>query len=102
MLNLSTTDSLSFTCMVGLPIDRIVETSYNSSTRFVRMVPGQFLTAEVKGGPYTIKKAHQMMQLYFQDYKRTAMAIPFEYLVTDRLAEKDTTQWITKLYAPVY
>lgn len=102
MLNITTSDSASYRCMVAVPVDRIIETGYNSPITFVRMIPGQFLTAEVTGGPYTIKHAHQMMQLYFQDYKRTSMAIPFEYLVTDRLNETDTSKWITRVYAPVY
>jgi hypothetical protein len=42
------------------------------------------------------------MQQYFADYKRVAMAIPFEYLVTDRETETDTTKWVTRIYAPVY
>ena len=102
MLNVSTVDSSVYHCMVALPIDRVIQTGYSAPIRYVYMVPGRFLTAEIKGGPHTIQHAHKMMQQYFQDYKRTAMAIPFEYLVTDRLNEKDTSQWITRIYAPVY
>lgn len=102
MLNISTVDSTTYRCMVAVPVDRIIETGYNSQITFVRMVPGRFLTAEITGGPHAIKHAHQMMQLYFQDYKRTSMAIPFEYLVTDRINETDTSKWITRIYAPVY
>lgn len=102
MLNVSTTDSITFRCMVALPVNREIETAYDAPISFVHMVPGRFLTAEIKGGPYTIQRANEMMQLYFQDYKRTAMAIPFEYLVTSRLNETDTSKWITRIYAPVY
>jgi hypothetical protein len=35
------------------------------------------------------------------DYQQTAMAIPFESLVTDRSREPDTLKWITNIYVPV-
>jgi hypothetical protein len=41
------------------------------------------------------------MQLYFDDYDKTSMAITFQYLVTDRIKEADTAKWITEIYAPV-
>jgi hypothetical protein len=100
MLNISKTGSPSFNCMVALPINKIVDGK--GSVFFVRMVPGRFLTTEVKGGPNTISNAHRMMEQYFKDFNRTSMAIPFEYLVTDRLKETDTTKWITRIYGPVY
>lgn len=100
MLNISTSDSITFQCMVGLPIDKIVKGSGDVS--FVRMIPGRFLTTYVKGGPQSIRMAHKMMQQFFKDYNRIAMAIPFEYLVTDRLNEADTSTWETKIYCPVY
>lgn len=100
MLNISTTDSTNFSCMVGLPIDRIVNS--NRDVSFVRMIPGRFLTTTVIGGPYSIRKAHRMMDQYFKDYNRIAMAIPFEYLVTNRLNESDTSKWETRIYCPVY
>lgn len=100
MLNVSTTDSSTFNCMVALPIDKSVEG--NNSVFFVRMVPGRFLSAEVTGGPNTITKAHRMMDQYFKDYNRVSMAIPFEYLVTDRIKETDTSKWVTRIYGPVY
>ena len=100
MLNISTTDSSTFNCMVAVPIDKILNDS--SAISFVRMIPGRFLVTQVTGGPYTISNAHRMMEQYFKDFNRTSMAIPFEYLVTDRLKEPDTSKWVTKIYGPVY
>ena len=100
MLNVSTSDSATYNCMVALPINKKV--AGNGAIFFVRMVPGRFLTSEVKGGPYTIASAHRMMDQYFKDFNRVTMGIPFEYLVTDRLQEPDTTKWITRIYGPVY
>lgn len=100
MLNVSTPDSVTYNCMVALPINKIV--ADKGSVFFVRMVPGRFLTTEVTGGPYTINNAHRMMDQYFKDFSRTAMAIPFESIVTDRVRETDTSKWITRIYGPVY
>jgi hypothetical protein len=100
MLNISTTDSSIFNCMVALPVNKIVDG--NNTISFVRMVPGHFLTTTVTGGPYTIKNAHRMMDQYFKDFNRVTMAIPFEYLVTDRLKDTDTSKWVTRIYGPVY
>lgn len=100
MLNVSTIDSTLFNNMVAIPISGKVEGT--DSISFIRMVPGRFLTAEIKGGPHTIHNAHKTMIQYFIDFNRISMAIPFDYLVTDRLLEKDTTKWITRVYNPVY
>ena len=100
MLNISTVDSLTYNCMVATPIDKKVEG--NGPVFFVRMVPGRFLTTEVTGGPHTISNAHRSIDQYFKDFNRVTMAIPFEYLVTDRLKETDTSKWVTKVYGPVY
>jgi hypothetical protein len=100
MLNVTQIDSTIFNCMVAIPINKIVDN--NGSVFFVRMVPGRFLKSEVTGGPYIIARAHKSMQEYFQDYKRTSMAIPFEYLVTDRSHESDTAKWVTRIFRPVY
>jgi len=55
----------------------------------------------VRGGQGTVENALEQMQLYFDDYDKTSMAITFQYLVTDRIKESDTTKWITEIYAPV-
>ena len=100
MLNVTKTDSGTFRCMVALPINKVVNNK--GDVFFLRMVPGRFLAADVKGGPYTIIRAHEMMQLYFKDFKRISMAIPFEYMITNRLDEPDTSKWVSKIYGPVF
>lgn len=99
MMNVIKNNDTSYRLMVGLPVDK--ETNFTDDVHSVRMVQGNFMVTEVKGGYKTISNALDQVQLYFQDYEKTAMAIPFEYLVTDRLNEPDTAKWITKIYAPV-
>lgn len=99
MMNVTRLNENEFQLMVAIPVDKQLE---NEGTFFYRkMVPGNFLVTEVKGGTGSVKAALQMMGLYISDYGKTAMAIPFEKLITDRSIEPDSTQWLTKIYYPV-
>ena len=100
MLNISAADPSGYKVMVALPVNR--EVTGKDSVSMIRMVPGKFIITEVTGGPKTIQYIHRQMGFYFQDYRRVTMAIPFDYLVTDRQKETDTSKWITRIYAPVY
>ncbi|MEO8712945.1 MAG: GyrI-like domain-containing protein [Parafilimonas sp.] len=99
MMNVTKDNDTAYRLMVALPVD--TKTSFTGNIHSVEMVPGNFMITEVKGGYKTVSNALDQLQLYFQDYEKTSMAIPFEYLVTDRIVEPDTTKWITKIYAPV-
>jgi hypothetical protein len=99
MMNVTIDSNTAYRLMVALPVNKM--TSFTGNVNSVEMVRGNFMITEVKGGYKTVSNALDQLQLYFQDYEKTSMAIPFEYLVTDRMIEPDTTKWITKIYAPV-
>jgi hypothetical protein len=99
MLNITSLDSQQYKVMVALPTNKML--GGQSDITYKRMIPGNFLTTTVAGGNTTIDSAYRQMQHYFTDYQRTAMAIPFQVLVTDRSKQMDTAKWITKLYFPV-
>jgi len=69
---------------------------------FRRLVPAKFLIAEIKGGDHSVREGWVHFREYVTDHERTVMAIPWEYLVTDRLHEPDTAKWSTWLYYPVF
>jgi hypothetical protein len=100
MQNVTPLGNNQFQVMVALPVNKVLDDE--QPFFFRRMIPASFMKAEVKGGLLTIKEALLQMQLYFSEHRKTAMAIPFEYLVTDRMTEPDTSKWITRIYAPVY
>jgi hypothetical protein len=100
MVNITPLIPSGFEFMVAVPVNRVLPDS--NPFFFRRMVPGAFMMAEVKGGPFAIKEALDKLQLYFYDYRKTAMAIPFETHITDRQAEPDSSKWITRIYAPVF
>lgn len=100
MLNVFTTDSLNYEVRVAIPVDRRLPDAGDIHYKWM-LGGGNILITEVKGGPAEIKKAYTEVNHYVADYKRIAPAIPFESLVTDRSAEKDSTKWITRIYYPV-
>ncbi len=100
MLNIFTKDSITYLVKVAIPVDKKLPPSGNISYRWM-LGGGNILITEVKGGEDEIQKAYVQIQTYISDYKRTAPAIPFESLVTDRRQEPDSNKWITRIYYPV-
>lgn len=98
--NVTRTNDNQLQLMAAVPVDK--EIKPRDRFLFKRMVRGSFMVTEVVGGEYTVEKAAQSLKQYFEDYRKTSMAINFTMLVTDRMYQPDTTKWITKIYQPVY
>lgn len=90
----------NFQLMAALPVSTAVPEVAGFSIK--HMVRGSFMITEVTGGDFAVDKASKSLQQYFQDFRRTSMAMSFTMLVTDRLYQPDSTKWITRLYQPVY
>lgn len=100
LLNITPLHPTGFQVMVALPIDKPVP---DNGPFFKRQIPRvKFLVTQVKGGSGTVQHALTQFQLYLQDYHRVVMAIPFQQLITNRVAEPDTSKWITTIYVPVF
>ena len=100
MLNISAINEEEIGVMVGIPISKAV--TEKAPFQIKRMIPGNILVAEVTGGNHTVVTALQEMQNYVQENGLLPPAIPYQQLVTNRLAVQDTTKWVTKLYFPIY
>ncbi len=100
MLHINTTDSLMFLTRIALPVNKKLSDEGDVVYRWM-LGGGNIIVTEVNGGSYTIQKAFTEMENYVQDFNRTAPAIPFQSLITDRRKEPDTAKWATKLYWPV-
>jgi hypothetical protein len=98
IMNVTQQDINEYELMVALPTNK--ELPGGGGIFFRRMVPGNFISTEVKGGNYTVNNAFNQVQLYMEEYKKTHLAIPFQALITDRIAEPDTSRWITRIYCP--
>lgn len=100
MLHVEQYDSTIFEAMVAIPTR--TELPSEGKFRLKKMVLGNILMAEVKGGIYTIMKGEQELNNYVYDHKKSSPAIPFQSLVTNRFSEPDTSKWITRLYYPIF
>jgi hypothetical protein len=99
MLHVLKPDSNRFVTMVAIPINKVIKNS--GGFAFKRMVPGNILVTEIRGGNHSVKKAFTELETYIKDYDLSSPAIPFESLVTNRMNEPDTAKWITRIYYPI-
>ncbi len=100
MLNVYSTDSTWFLTRVALPTNKRLEG--NARIRFKWMLGGgNILEADVTGDDHAAKRAMESVEKYMQDHNLQAPAIPFFSLLSNRLAEKDSTRWKTRIYYPV-
>ncbi len=100
MLNVQKEDTTTYEIMVAMPTKSDLPS--DDKFKLKKMVLGNILMAEVKGGVYTVMKGEEELTNYLNDYKKMSPAIPFQSLVTNRLAEADTSKWITRLYYPIF
>jgi hypothetical protein len=100
IFNISELGDNNFQLMAGIPVDKHLEGTEFFNTKY--MVKGSFMIAEVVGGDSSIERSSKALLQYFNDYRKTSMAMSFTMLVTDRSLQPDTSKWITRLYQPVY
>jgi len=101
MINISKTDDNEYQLMVAIPVNKLISPAKGAVIN--KMVDGaNLLATEVKGGRNTIDNAFVQLKNYQKDHRLISPAMPFELIVTDRLAEPDTTKWVTKVYWPVF
>ncbi len=99
MLNISEERGM-FNTMVAIPVNK--ELPENEAILVKKMVAGRILSTIVTGGMRSPAAALKKIEQYIDDHKITSPAIPFESLVTNRMKEKDTLKWVTKVYYPIY
>lgn len=93
-------DSGLYKTTIAIPLDHGIPE--NRLYTIKRMIPGNILVGQVKGGAFTANDAIRQMGIFMTDNRLTSPAIPFESLITDRMTEPDSTKWITKIYYPVF
>jgi len=100
MLHVASPQNGQLEIMVAVPIDRGVKANGRIFPR--NFVPWKILTGEVTGGIFMAERGMEQMGKYLEDYQRTAMAVSFQSLVTERIQETDTSRWVTRIIVPVY
>jgi hypothetical protein len=99
MINVRKLDSGVYETQVAIPTNHLLKD--DGGIKPVRMVPGNFISTEVKGGPYKVNEAMKQLDYFITDNSKSKMATTFQMLVTDRIKEPDSTTWITRIYVPV-
>lgn len=100
MLHINDMGNNRWSFMVAVPIDKRIPDGLHVFVK--RMIPGNLLVAEVKGGPQTIEHGIRQFQHYISEKQVSTPAISYQLLVTDRMQVPDTVRWITRLCFPVY
>lgn len=100
MLNITQTNEHEYQVNVALPINKRIIPFQKTS---INNIPGggNLLVADVRGGQNTVNNALAQMKIYMKDHRLVSPAMPFQSLITNRLAQKDTSKWITKIYYPI-
>ncbi|MGF7072948.1 hypothetical protein [Mucilaginibacter sp. 3215] len=100
MLNVTQTDEHEYQVNVALPINKTITPFQKTS---INNIPkgGNLLVVDVRGGQNTVNNALAQVKIYLKDHRLISPAMPFQSLVTNRLAQKDTSKWITKIYYPI-
>lgn len=100
MMNVFPVTSTNYEVMVAIPTKWDLPEEGNFKLK--KMVLGNILVGEVRGGLSTVMNAEKQLANYVYDYGKTSPAIPFQSLVTDRLIETDSSKWITRLNYPIF
>ncbi len=98
--NITQTDQNHFQLMAAVPTNRMLPETDGFAMK--NMIKGSFIITEVSGGEKQVSTAWRNLKQFFQDYRKTSMAMNFTMLVTDRTLQPDSSKWVTKLYMPVY
>lgn len=100
MLNVNKEGAERYETMVAIPTKRDLPSE--GKFQLKKMVLGNILMGEVKGGVHTVVKGEEQLAYYVTDYQKTSPAISYQSLVTNRLSESDSSKWVTRLYYPVF
>ena len=100
MVNITKSDSTGYQAMVAIPIDKEIKATGNMELK--NLIMGNILVTKITGGTATIVNAEKAMENYLNDHELESPGISFQSLITNRITEKDTAKWITKLNFPIY
>jgi hypothetical protein len=99
IMNLRKMPDGSYETQTGMPTNRLLKN--DGKILALRMPPGLFMTADIRGGAYTVDEGMRQLDLFIQEYTRIKIATGFQILITNRRSEPDTTKWITKIKIPI-
>ncbi|MES2850399.1 MAG: hypothetical protein V4685_15175 [Bacteroidota bacterium] len=100
MLNVRREGSSVYVTKVAIPVNKMLDSKGDITYKW--MLPkGNILTADIKGGRQKVDSAFVCIENYIEDNYMNSPAIPYYSLITNRIAEKDSSKWITRIYYPI-
>lgn len=93
-------DNTGYLVTIAIPVNKQIESKPPMEIK--RMIPGKILVTQIQGGESAIQNGFAQLRLYINDHHLESPAMPFQSLITNRIEEKDTAKWITKVYYPIY
>lgn len=101
MMNVHREENGGYQVMVAVPVNTIIKPG--SGMVLNKLVKNaNALETEVKGGKNNIMNGFTQLKKYQQDHGLISPAMPYESLITNRLIQKDTAKWVTKIYWPIF
>jgi hypothetical protein len=101
MMNVHPIETGGYQVMVAIPVNKIIAPGKNAVIN--KLVKGaNILETQVEGGKNTILNGFAQLKNYQRAHRLISPAMPFESLITNRLAEKDTAKWVTRIYCPIF
>lgn len=100
MVNFSLLTNNRYRVMIAFATNVIIKES--TDYKFKKMIKGNLLEAVVIGDNKKIKDAEENLHNYVFEKHLISPAVPYQILITNRIAEKDSTRWVTKLNFPIY
>ena len=101
MLHVKELDSLHFDAMTAIATDIKLPDNSEFASKMV-LKGGNLLEAPITGGHATIRKGFIEYENAMREYSWTSPAIPYQLIITDRIKERDTSKWVTKLCYPIF
>jgi len=101
IMNVHPAETGGYFVTVAVPINTVITPGKNAMINKL-VKDANALETQVKGGKNTILNGFTQLKNYQKAHRLISPAMPFESLITNRLAEKDTAKWVTKIYCPIF
>jgi hypothetical protein len=101
MMNVHPVETGSYQITVAVPINKIIAPGKNAMINKL-VKDANLLETQVTGGKNTVLNAFVQLKNYQKAHNLISAAMPFESLTINRLAEKDTAKWVTKIQCPIF
>jgi effector-binding domain-containing protein len=88
-----------FVFEAGIPVDKKIASS--KDIKFKEMKAGKAIKADYYGDYMGMGRGHRAIKEWMKTNDKKLHGAPWEVYVTDPMAEKDSTKWLSEIYYPI-